>query len=374
VSSQAPLLTREPPSKNGVWLSVAAIAAAVFATAAELCIAAAGVLNLAPILALVAAHVGVGVALGLCLVPLSARHRGNPVFLLFMICILAMGPLGPLGTGVTMVLRRIFARRATPFEEWYLALFPRITMTRTAILYERIVLRGGGPPKRSTVAPFQDIMTLGTVQQKQAVIGMIADGFSPVFAPALQSALNDPEPAIRVQAATAFARVEGRFLNRSMTLEASRAERPDDIDVILELARHHEECAESGLLDDGRTQVELAEALVCCERADALRPGDRLIAEAVARLLLRLGRPADAMLRLQSLAARSEASPEVLASYVVCLFRQGQFERLREVCRRSCRSIDLVAHPKGIGEAVRLWSDDAARQAAPRTVAAIAPT
>ena len=171
-----------------MWFCVAAIVAAVVATAAELCIAGAGVLNLAPILALVAAHVGVGVALGLCLVPLSAPYRGNPVFLLFVIGLLAMGPLGPLGTGVTMVLRRIFARRATPFEEVDLALFPRITMTQTAILYERIVLRGGGPPKRSTVAPFQDIMTLGTVQQKQAVIGMIADGFRPVFAPALQSA------------------------------------------------------------------------------------------------------------------------------------------------------------------------------------------
>ena len=71
-------------------------------------------------------------------------------------------------------------------------LFPKITATWTQALYRRIVLRGGGPPKRSTVAPFLDIMALGTVQQKRVVIAMIADKFHPAFAPALQSARTIP--------------------------------------------------------------------------------------------------------------------------------------------------------------------------------------
>ena len=342
MTASAPLPPQEATSHCCAW-SGAAIAAALLATAAELGIVTAGILDAAPTPALVAAHVGIGLSLGLGLLPLSPRSRGNPTFLLFMICIIAMGPLGPLGTGLTVALRRGFARRATPFEEWYAALFPRITTTSTRTLYERIVLRGGAPPKRSTVTPFLDVMALGTVQQKQAVIGMATEAFHPAFAPALRSALNDAEPAIRVQAATAFARIEGRFLNRSMMLQARRAERPDDAGVILELARHHEECAESGLLDDGRAKTELTDALACCERVDAMRPGDRVVAEAAARLLLRLGRPEEAMLRLQPLATRSDASPAALTGYFACLFRHGHFGRLRQACHLSGRHIDLSA-------------------------------
>jgi polysaccharide biosynthesis protein PelE len=372
MTASAPLPPQEPSSHCCAW-SGAAIAAALLATAAELGIVTAGILDAAPTPALVAAHVGVALSLGLGLLPLSPRSRGNPAFLLFLICIIAMGPLGPLGTGVTVALRRGFARRATPFEEWYAALFPRITTTSTRTLYERIVLRGGAPPKRSTVTPFLDIMALGTVRQKQAVIGMATEAFHPAFAPALRSALNDAEPAIRVQAATAFARLEGRFLNRSMILEARRANCPDDAGAVLELARHHEECAESGLLDDGRMKTELTDALACYERVDAMQPGDRVVAEAAARLLLRLGRPQEALLRLQPLATGSDASPGALIGYFACLFRHGHFARLRHACHLSGRHIDLTPLPNSIGEALRLWTEVAVKHSAPVTVAVGAP-
>jgi polysaccharide biosynthesis protein PelE len=319
-------------SRDCRW-SVATIAATVLATAAEIGIVVAGLVNVAPFPVLAAAHVGVGLSLFLGLALPTVRGRDNPTFLLFIICILAMGPLGPLGIALIVVLRRSFARRATSFEDWYAALFPRITATPTQTLYERIVLRGGGPTRRSTVTSFMDVMAFGTVPQKQAVIAMATDGFCPMFAPALQSALNDAEPAIRVQAATAFARIEGRFLNRSVALQARRLERPDDADVLLELARHHEECADSGVLDDGRAQVALEDALACYERVDDLRPGASVVAEPSARLLLRLGRAEEAMLRLQPLVARSDASPETLTGYLACLFRRGQFGHLREASR-----------------------------------------
>jgi polysaccharide biosynthesis protein PelE len=367
MDTSAPSPTRGPSSQSA-WTG-AAVAAAVLATAAEFAVVTAGVLKLAPMSELVAAHVGVCLSLGPGFMSLSSRSRGNPGFLLFTVCTLAMGPLGALGTGLTVALRRSFALRATPFEEWYAVLFPKIIATRTQALYRRIVLRGGGPPKRSTVAPFLDIMAVGTVQQKRVVIAMIADKFHPAFAPALQSALNDSEPAIRVQAATAVAYIESSFLNRSMTLQARREECPGDAKIILELARHHEECADSGLLDDGRAQAELTKALACCERVGELRPGDQLVAESAARLLLRLDRTEEAMLRLQPLVTGSDPSAEALAGYFACLFRRGQFERLREACREFGDRIDLTALPNGVGEALRLWSGDAATKAISHTVA-----
>jgi polysaccharide biosynthesis protein PelE len=367
MSTPAPFPLREAASPRGAWAGAAA--AVLTAILAEIAIVIVAALNIVPVREALAAHVGVFLSLGLGVIWLSPRRGGSPGLLLFAICTLAMGPLGALGCGLTNLLRRSYALQATPFEEWYAALFPKVTRTRTQALYRRVVLHGGGPPKRSTVAPFLDIIAHGTVQQKRVVIAMIADAFDPAFAPALRSALNDAESAIRVQAATAVALIEGGFLNRAMALRARRAAHPRDADVILELARHHEEYATSGLLDDARMQAELSEALACCECVGKMRPGDAFIAEITARLLLSLGRLNEAMLRLQPFVARPDPSPGALASYFSCLFRRGQFARLREVCREFGACIDPAALPDGVGEALRLWSEAAAIRAVPDLVA-----
>jgi hypothetical protein len=158
-----------------------------------------------------------------------------------------------------------------------------------------------------------------------------------------------------------------------MSLQVRLAEIPDDVDVILELARHHQECGESGLLDDSRARTELTDALGYYERVNALRPDDCMVAEAVAQLLLRLGRTEEAMLRLQPLATRSDPTHEALTGYFTCLFHHGHFGRLREACRLSGRRTDPTLLPNNAGEALRLWSGDAARPATPRIVPAGAP-
>jgi hypothetical protein len=310
--------------------------------------------------ALIGAHVAICLLLGSVLLIMTDGQRSNPTFLLFSVCVVVMGPLGPLGITLTIVLRVLFARRATPFEEWYEALFPKITATRTQNLYKQIVLQGGGPPKHSTVAPFVDVVALGTVEQKRAVIAMIADGFDPAFASALRKALNDPEPAIRVQAATAAARIETHFLERSMAMQSMRAERPNDADLLLQLARHHEAYAMSGILDEGRAQTELNDALACCERLELMQVGDPIVAETAGRLLLLLDRPDEALERLTPLIGHPDAAPGALASYFGCLFRCGHFERLREAYRLLEGRIDVAALPHTAGEALRLWADDAA--------------
>jgi hypothetical protein len=368
MSIPAPLPRRETASRSGAWVG-AAIAAVSLAIVAEIAIVTAAILHMAPVPELVVPHVVIFLSIGVGVIWLSPSRGGSPGLLLFAICTLAMGPLGALGAGLTNVLRGSYALHATPFEEWYAVLFPKIAATRIEALYKRIVLRHGGPPKRSTVAPFLDIMAQGTVQQKRVVIAMIADAFDPAFAPALQSALNDAEPAVRVQAATAAASIEGGFLDRAMALQARRGAYPHDAEIILELALHHEEYAASGLLDDARAQAELTEALACCERAGKMGPGDPFVAEISARLLLRLGRIEEAMLRLQPLVAQSDPAAGALASYFSCLFRRGQFGRLREACREFGARINPAALPDGLGEALRLWSEGVAMQAAPSNVA-----
>src|SRR5690349_12326341 len=175
-----------------------------------------------PFSSLMLAHLAGSTALALVAMILYRCGGRDPAFFLFVISTVLMGPLGVAAGSVAALLRWIFAQGATPFEQWYASLFPHLETSPMRALYDRLVVRGGGPGPRSSVAPFLDVMVLGTVKQKQAVITMIADEFQPIFAPALREALSDPEPSIRVQAATASARIENQFLERLMALEEHR--------------------------------------------------------------------------------------------------------------------------------------------------------
>lgn len=363
-----PPTPREGAQHRSVW-SAFAIVAMVLATSGEIGLVVAGALNAAPIGILIAAHGVIGLSLVVGCLPRSSRSRGNPTFLLFIVCVVMVGPLGPFGTALTIVLQRWFSRSATSFAEWYAALFPEVVVSRSQALYRLIALRGARPSSRSTVGPFLDVVALGTIEQKRTVIAMIAGEYQPSFAPALRSALNDADPAIRVQAASAVAHIDAGFVNRTMTLQARCEANPNDGGATLKLARHREAYAESGLLDGSRAHAELMEALACYERVNAMGPADVSVLEAIARLLLRVDRSEEALLRLGPLVARSDPSANVLTGYFACLFRRGQFGQMREACRLFSGRVDPATLPDELGEVLRLWSGDPVDDLASRQVA-----
>lgn len=313
------------------------------------------------------------VALGLLIAAYGMRGTvtESPDFLLFVVATVFLGPLGVAGAAGAALLTRIYAWRATPFEEWYRALFPEERQDRTRELYERVVLRGHGPAERSTVAPFADVMTLGSLQEKQAAIALIASGFRPEFAVALRAALNDQEAAVRVQAASAVARIEQHFLRRSMALEARRAVDPSDPVLLMELAGHYAALSATGLIDEMRAK-EAAEASLALYVDAAARARDeatRLEATGAAgRLMLRLGRPDEAERVLAPIATTDQATPDLVAPYLEALFRLRRFVDLRQLCLR-LRDSGSAGLPQGVEEALALWTEDAPQPMLPAQAA-----
>jgi hypothetical protein len=210
-----------------------------------------------------------------------------------------------------------------------------------------------GPVGRSKVVPFLDVIRLGTVEQKESVITVIADQFRPAFAIALQRALNDDEPAVRVQAATAVARIENTFLKQSMVLERACAARPEDADLLLKLARHYDDYAQSGLIDAGRVRRAREQALTSYERLIGMESYSGL--EASARILLQLGRPREAVARLEPCIIRGDPAPWVVALYAEGLYVLGRFRELRELCWcfRDCLTDEKLE--RKVAEAFLLW-------------------
>jgi hypothetical protein len=353
------------PRAQGRWVGFVALVLSFGAAVAEMLLLAAGLLALAPVSSLLMAHLAITSLLLLAAVALWQGGGRSPLFLLFVVTTATMGPLGSLGSALCAALHWPLSRRATPFEAWYASLFPQSEASRTSDLYKRIALRGGGPEISSSAAPFADVMALGTVRQKQGVLTIIGDEFRPSFAPALLNALNDAEASIRVQAATAMARVEGRLLERGMALEERHLADPSSAETLLALARHHDDYANNGIIDTARAQAERWQALEFYGRVAELRPDTPGVGLATGRLLLRLGEPEQAFEYLRAAAADASATPEALAWYLECLFRLRRTDLLRDNARRHADRIASAMLPSEIREATLLWAETAAGKSQP---------
>ncbi|HEY0835296.1 MAG TPA: hypothetical protein VGE72_15440 [Azospirillum sp.] len=266
-----------------------------------------------------------------------------------------LGPLGPACTLATAVMHAVFSRYAMGFQEWYLSLFPESQVEPAQELYELIV---SGREQASVAAAesFTDVMTVGLPPQKQAVIALVARHFRPAFTPALKLGLADADPSVRVQAATATARVEHEFNERWQRLDAAAQSNPDDAESRFALARHLDEYAFCGLLDANREQEVRERALEGYRGCLDLAPDDDDIRHDLGRLLLRLGLVAEAADALAPLAGRT-ADRRILFWYAESLFRLHRFDDLRALCRLRADHLGPGADlPDSLRDVLGLWS------------------
>ena len=342
------------PTRHGTrlyaWITAAIVLAAEL-TLAQLAVS--GGDDRIPVLVVI--HVVLAGVSGAIASWLYRRGEHSPIFLLFVVSVIALGPIGAAGSTIAALLHSVFVRRAIPFERWYASLFPGAEHDQVRALYATIALRGAGPGARSTAAPFTDILALGTVKQKQTVITLITDNFIPAFSIALRRALNDAEPAIRVQAASAAARIENQFLVRSMAIAESRAAPRDEPERLLNLARLYDEYVQTGLMDETRANATRQQALELYEVVLSRGVQDPSIVESLARLLIELGRADEAVIRLEAWIAKAR-STGLLARYIEGLFALRRYDQMRKVCIGFVDELSTADLPDGVRESISLWA------------------
>lgn len=280
-------------------------------------------------------------------------QRSTRYALLLWLATAAFGPLGAAGVVLAMALHWHFARRATGIDEWHAMLFPPTAVDEQAELWRRIGQRASDLPGAQPVTPFLDVLAFGSVPQRQSVIAIIVQQFHPAFAPALKAALRDEHNVIRVQAATAIARLENEFLERTMTLEAAMREAPDSPPAILALATHYDDQAFAGLLDTTREhdcRVRAAEGY-----AGYLQhfPGDDAVRFRLARLQQRRGLWPDAERLFRQLT--DAGYPGARQWFMESLFAQGRYADLRAVAARNHEAPGDGLAPE-VAETLALWS------------------
>jgi polysaccharide biosynthesis protein PelE len=218
-------------------------------------------------------------------------------------------------------------------------------------LHDSIVAGRELSGRSAGLASFRDILALGSFLDKQAALAILTRRFTPPLAPALRLALNDPDAAIRVQAATAAARIEDLFLAGLAQYAARVAERPDDPDCRLALARHLLGHAEAGLCPPERAAADLEQALSHLRQAVALAPLRRDIRLAIAKVQLRRRDPREATRHLESL--MEPLSADEILTYGEALHQISGWAELRRLFRSARVRTDL---PVQLGRMAALWA------------------
>ncbi len=347
-------LLEEAPNAGSGELALVGLAAAG-AEAGAVAVATLPVAH--PLAAAVALHGVVCVLLALWVRWRARRGLDLRLAGLMLVTTPVLGLLGPVCTLAAAALHALFRRYATGFQDWYLSLFPESEIEPAQELYELIV-SGRETAHLAAGESFTDVMSVGSPQQKQAVIALVARHFRPAFTPALKAGLADADPSVRVQAATATARVEHEFNERWLALDHAVQSHPDDVPTRAALARHLDDYAFCGLLDSNREAEIREKALDGYRRCLDLAPDDDDIRHDLGRLLLRCGLAGEAAERLEPLIDRS-ADRRILFWYAESLFRLGRYAELRALPQRRPDHLGAgVALPDTLRDVFALWRDE----------------
>ena len=271
------------------------------------------------------------------------------------------GALAPAALLMFYPLYLRFRATATPFAEWYRQLFPADDGVLSTKLYQSIVRRELPRGDYTPVVSYIDIVSHGTVEQRIAVIATVARNFRPVFSPVLRAAVADTNPEVRVQAATAIAKITDDFVGRVQALEIVLARRSNDAKCMRELAKAYDEYAYTGILDDALEQNNRLRALQLWLSYCELAPDDNDATLAVGRLLMRLERHALAAQWLERSFAEGRATRQAVLWYMEVLYAQGRTDALRALAAQTVTDLaqDRTLSPRAVS-AAQLWATGAA--------------
>ncbi len=338
-------------ASNGLFLVAAVVLSILHAINLYLFIES-GVWPIIPIIIhLVLSAVTGLIALGQYKKGMDARH-----FVILAIVSATTGIFGTLGALFGFIGAAIFSARSKSFKEWYESIFPTDTISEPQMVYDRIVEGFDGNPNRYAVMPFVDVMRIGSENQKRRALAKMTAKFDPRFAEAFRIALRDPSNTIRVQAATAVAKIEKEFTRQLERIELARAQQPKNTNLTLALAKFYDDYAFTGVLDPEREKINRERAIGTYKTYLQQDPNSAESWIAIGRLLFRNKQWAQAAEWFSEAMERGWRVPTMMMWYFECLFRLGKFRDLRRLLLESGRGVlgqdDVPVH---LRDAVSFW-------------------
>lgn len=292
------------------------------------------------------------------LIAYAQYRKGMDVQHLSLLAIISAttGIFGAVGALLGFIFTVVFRGRSYHFNDWYETIFPTDLPSEPQNIYDSITEGLDENPRTYSVMPFMDVMKLGSENQKRRALAKMTSRFSSRFAPAFKSALNDSNNTIRVQAATAIAKIEREFTSKLERIEMARAERPSDPMITLALAKFYDDYAFTGVLDAELERVNRERAINAYRSYLQQDPNSADAWIAVGRLLFRTQQWAEAAEWFRHALDRGWKTPNMVLWYFESLFRMNQHRELRRAILEYGRGITSQEDlPRDVREAVTLW-------------------
>lgn len=300
-----------------------------------------------------------GFLVAVVLVWVSVRfflHYSIAFPLFFAGSVAAMGPFGAFGSLAMIVLFRFLP--AVSLSEWLDVLQStsededsKDKMLDRLARYRRVLNTGG------TVMSFHEILMVGSVRQKQEVLGAIAHFFHPSFASLLKLSLNDSSSLVRTQAATTLTKVQNQFLQRLLQLEKKRAGAPNDFALWRELAEFYDSYAFAGILDSYGEMELRTKALSYYERYVEADPSHWRAMRAIGRIYFRNRNYERAQYWFELYLQRNAESAEVILWLAEIYYRHGDYDHVIAMLSTNAALLEtrMDAMPMEVSEAVQFW-------------------
>jgi len=196
------------------------------------------------------AHLLIVALLGAWTWGLSRAGSDCTLALLATLSVAAAGPFGALAALASVALATRRQDDATLLADWYQRIAMAIEADEVTQLCEQVSTGRTSDLTGRAPRSFSAVMERGSLDERQAALGVIARNFHPEYLPVLATALKSPEPVIRVQAAAVATRIRGdlrRLIDRHAV--AVDAARPAGT-AALAAASELEAAIASGLLDE----------------------------------------------------------------------------------------------------------------------------
>ena len=301
-------------------------------------------------------HIAISVVVAL--IAYAQYRKGMDVQHLALLAIVSSvtGIFGAVGALLGFIVTVLFRTRSHPFNEWYETIFPTDTTSTPQVIYDSITEGLDENPSTYSVMPFGDVLRLGSENQKRRALAKMTSRFSPRFASAFKSALSDSNNTIRVQAATAIAKVEREFGAKLLRIELARSKQPNNALLTLALAKFYDDYAFTGVLDGELEKLNRDRAINSYKTYLKQDPNSQEAWISVGRLLYRNKQWAEAADWFRSALDRGWKLPTMVLWYFECLFRLGQHRDLRRAILEFGRGITTQEDlPQDVREAVTLW-------------------
>lgn len=266
------------------------------------------------------------------------------------------GIFGTLGAILGFLVYLVYRNNAQHFMQWYESIFPADRVRDAERIYDDILEGIDEHPTQYHVIPFIDIMRLGSESQKHRALARMTVRFHPKLAPAFKIALRDPNNAIRVQAATAIAKLERNFISTLENIEDARVKEPGNGKLLYATAQFYDDYAFTGILDREIETLNRKRALETYRAFLELEPNHKESLIAVGRILFRSGQYEEAANWMEQIIHKNLESQSLHLWYFESLYRLNRYGALRKATQTYGRDIlaqESLPHP--IREAVELW-------------------